>query len=275
MAAQGNSSQKLKFSEWRPIGVCDDAPPGVQKAQMFTRQDFLIITAPGINRNNWQKKAQVVKILRRYTTKLAKQSTITNGMKKPTVSSITLVGAIMKLAVTPDLNRESKDGKIQLFQIKYEDKAVKKKTPWGIILGILLVILLILCIILGIAIYKKTKSKSYKTKKLRFPSYTISYCEDPMDRSRYEHQLDEVNRILQPRVEDLLYQRRLEFETNCIEYFPQLSLKEKRFLKCYSLIKQHGILSQIPFSDLKKVNACKKEICRRDQFSGSAACLKR
>jgi len=276
LARQDNASQKLKFGEWRPIGVCDDAPPGVQKAQMFTREDFLIITGPGVTRENWRENPQVIKIISRYSEKLARQSMKTSGMKDPTISKVNLVGAIMKLAVTPVLNKESKDGKLQLFQIQFEDKGIKKKKKtkksWTLLLGILLVILLTLCIILGIAIYKKSQSRQYKTKRLQLPTFTTSFCGDPSDRTRYRRQLDEASRILQLKADDLLYQGRLSIETNCIEDFPQITFKEGLFLKCFTLVKRHGLLSQISSSDLKKVNACQREICRKKRSSGSAAC---
>ena len=276
--ARSNSSQKLKFSEWRPIGVCDSAPPGVQKAQMFTREDFLLITAPGVTRENWQKNPQVTKIINRYCAKLSKQSMRTSGMKRPVVSNIALVGAIMKLAVTPDLNKESKDGKLQLFQIEFEDKGInkkKKKPPWTLLLSLLLLILLLLSVWLGIALYKKSQSKSYQTKTLRRTTFTSQFCEDPADRNRYERQLDEVSRILQLKADDLLYRGQLAVESNCIENYPQLSFKEDQFLKCYTLVRRSGLLAQIPALDLRKVNRCQKEICRRKRSSGSKACAQK
>jgi len=195
-------------------------------------------------------------------------------MKRPTISSIKLVGAVMKLVVTPDLNKESEDGKLQLFQIEFEDKGdkKKKKTPWMLILSALLVILLLLCILLGMAIYKKSQTRQYKTKRLVTPSYTLSYCEDTSDRKRYERQLDEVNRILQTKVDDLLYQGRIAADLNCVQDHSKMIFKEGKFLDCYSLIKRQGMLSKIPSSDRKKVTACLKAICRQRTSNGSTAC---
>lgn len=275
MPRQDNGSQKLRFSEWRPIGVCDDAPPGIQKAQMFTREDFLIVTGPGVTRENWRSRPEVMEVLNHYASKLAKQSMKTSGMAQPAVSRISLVGAIMKLAVTPVLNKESKDGKLQLFQIQFEDKGPKKKkkTPWMAILAALLVVLLVLCILLGIAIYQKTQTRQYASKSLKLRNLTTSHCEDPSDRRRYQRDLDEASRILQTKTDELLYRGRLTIEKNCVEDFPRISFKERRFLECYLMVRQGGLFSQIPFSERKKVKACQQEICRRNRSYNPSACL--
>ncbi|MCP4296143.1 MAG: hypothetical protein GY786_11090, partial [Proteobacteria bacterium] len=100
-------SSQIKFTKWRPVGVCDTASPGRMKAQMFTREDYLTITGADVTRENWKSKPEVVKILNRYSAKLAKMSTLTKEMKKPVPSRVKLMGSIIKLDVTPTLNRES------------------------------------------------------------------------------------------------------------------------------------------------------------------------
>ncbi|MBU3915372.1 hypothetical protein KKA14_07540, partial [bacterium] len=182
-------------------------------------------------------------ILQRYCAKLGKQSTKTRGMKKPVVSKIKLVGAVMKLAVTPTLNKESKDGKLQLFQVEFEDKGVKKKGSLKWIIGILLAVFLVLCVILGIAIYKKAQKKQYKPRMTRSQTYTISYCDSADNPGRFEQHLDEVNRILQMRADDLSYNGRISTEMMCDADLPKISLKEERFLACYALVSRHGMLS--------------------------------
>lgn len=274
MAKGGGSSDKLKYSEWRPIGVCDKAPPGVQKAQMFSREDFLVITAPDVNRENWRSRPEVTSILQRYCSMLAKQSTTTTGMKKPVVSNIKLVGAIMKLAVTPDLNKESEDGKLQLFQVEFEDKGVKKKRKLlPAILVILLILLLILSIILGFAIYDRLQTKQATSRRFRSTgSYTIHYCNDSENIAGYTRDLENANRILQREVTDLYNQGKIMLKRQCDGASSSLSIKESQFLECYSLIWQHDALSTIPRADLMKVNACRKKICRKGQNPQSAVC---
>lgn len=271
--AKGNSFRKLKYSEWRPIGVCDDAPPGVQKAQMFTREDFLIITGTGVDRQNWRKHPEVMKLLNKYALKLAGQSTKTSNMIQPKVSKISLVGAVMKLVVTPTLNKESKDGKLQLFQIEFEDIGKKKKTPWKLILGILITILVLLCILLGVALYKKAQSKQYKPGAYKTTSFTTSFCDDSGDISLYKRQLDEANRILQVKADDLFYQGKTAAELNCMEQLPQVLLREHRFLKCFALVRRFGLISQLPRSELMKINACQRSICRKSRSANFPACF--
>lgn len=271
--AQGSSYKKLKYSEWRPIGVCDDAAPGVQKAQMFTREDFLTITGPGVDRQNWRKHPEVMKLLNKYALKLAKQSSRTSGMIQPKVTNISLVGAVMKLVVTPTLNKESKDGKLQLFQIEFEDIGKKKKTPWKLILGMLITILILLCILLGIAIYKKAQSRQYQPRTFKSDSYTTSFCEDSTDVNRYRRQLDEANRILQVKTDDLFYQGKIAAELDCVEQLSRASFQEDRFLKCFSLVRRFGLISQLPRAELMKINACQRSVCRKSRSANSPACF--
>ena len=48
-------------------------------------------------------------------------------MKKPGIVSIKLVGAVLGHEETPGLNLESKDGKVQLFQVEFEETVEPKK----------------------------------------------------------------------------------------------------------------------------------------------------
>ena len=266
--AQSDPSKKLKFSEWRPIGVCDDAPAGIQKAQMFDREDFLIVTGPGIDRTNWSEQPEVMDVLNRYATKLAKISTKTKNMKQPGISKISLYGAVMKLAITPTLNRESKDGKLQLFRIVFEDQAPdqkkkkKKKDPLKRILIILLSVLLLLCIVLGIAIYQKRNNKTYKSSQPVQRTYGTSFC-DSSSRGKYELHLSEANRILQTRVDDLIFQGRMAEGLKCHKNSAPLSVKERLFSSCYNALQKANALTLIPMRDQRKVSACQASICKK------------
>ncbi len=271
MESGNNNDQKLKFGEWRPIGVCDNAPPGVQKAQMFTREDFLTITASDVDRENWRDNPQVMKVLSHYCNRLARQSTTTIGMKRAVVSKITLVGAIMKLGITPTLNRESQDGKLQLFQVEFEDKGLKKKPPWLLIIAILLGILLVL-LTTAIIIQQSKKTKRLTTRNLKLRSFTVSFCDAPTNNSYYVQHLDEARRILQTKADDLLFKGRIGFDPECAATLPSVSLKEERFLKCSSILRKNRILSQLARSDLRKVNACQNEICSRNTSPKSRYC---
>ncbi|MCP4753842.1 MAG: hypothetical protein GY866_23405 [Proteobacteria bacterium] len=273
MGNEENQSKKLKFSEWRPIGVCDSAPPGIQKAQMFTREDFLIITAPGVDRNNWRKKPDVMKVLSRYIKKLEKMSTLTKEMKRPTVSKISLVGAIMKLGVTPILNKESKDGKLQLFQIEFEDKNVEKKrrkVPWLVLSSLLGVALIVLASAFFLS--DDGKTKRYRSRDSSVRILTRPYCQGSRNSGRYQTQLDEVRRILQFAINELYYQGGLSKKPDCTEELSSLADKEERFLECYLSLKNRDALSYIERSDLRNVRSCQKQLCDQETSNRSQFC---
>lgn len=268
-------SQGLKYSEWRPIGVCDSAPSGIQKAQMFSREDFLIITGPDVNRDNWQNNPKVMRILDKYCQKLAKQSSLARAMQKPVVDRISLVGAIMGLRITPNLNRESEDGKLQLFQVEFVDKGKtkskkKKKTPWLLITAILLTIILAVLVFLLLTSSTK-KSTTYRNRRLSTPTFTRSYCQDSPGSSRYRTELDEVRNVMQYRINDLISEGSLLTNPQCNEKQLSTGAGETRFLKCYGTLKNYGVLNKVAREDLKHINDCKVSICERINRS-TAAC---
>ena len=117
----------LKFSKWRPIGVCDKGPNSIKKAIIFSKNDLLKINSNKINRGNWKNSPYILEILDKYAKKLSKISIISNKMKNPTISNINLVGMVLGYKETPNLNFESKDGKVQLFQIEFIENKKKKK----------------------------------------------------------------------------------------------------------------------------------------------------
>ena len=121
------NDQPLKFSEWRPIGVCDQGRANQRSARMFSRRDFEKICSPGVNRKNWEQIPQIRKLVERYALEVSRFSNLTKDMKKPGIVSIKLVGAVLGHEETPGLNLESKDGKVQLFQVEFEETAEPKK----------------------------------------------------------------------------------------------------------------------------------------------------
>ena len=60
------NDQPLKFSEWRPIGVCDQGRANQRSARMFSKRDFEKICSPGVDRKNWEKIPQIRKLVERY-----------------------------------------------------------------------------------------------------------------------------------------------------------------------------------------------------------------
>ena len=117
------SDQPLKFSEWRPIGVCDHGRANQRSARMFSKRDFEKICSPGVDRKNWENIPQIRMLVESYAMEVARFSNLAKDMKKPGIVGIKLVGAVLGHDETPGLNLESKDGKVQLFQVEYEETA--------------------------------------------------------------------------------------------------------------------------------------------------------
>ena len=156
----------IKFAQWRPIGVCDNGPPNQRKAQLFTKADFAIITAPGVTRENWRQYPEVLKMIRRYAKDVAKLSGATQEMKRPEIDTIHLVGTILGHTRTPTANAESADGRVQLFEVKFKDaEEDKKPRKWRWPLWLVGAVAAILLLVLAISLLdlpSKLGSKAVK-----------------------------------------------------------------------------------------------------------------
>lgn len=135
----------VRFSQWRPIGVCDSAPDGQRKARMFARDDLEKVLAPGLGRNNWEKSTELRKIIERYARDVAKLSPKAQHLKNPRVEDVRLVGMELRFAPTPGLNKESIEGQVQLFEVTFVEgkDPPAQRWPWGwiaLIFSLLLVL---------------------------------------------------------------------------------------------------------------------------------------
>ena len=135
----------MRFSQWRPIGVCDSAPDGERKARMFARDDLEKVLAPGLGRNNWENSLELRKIIERYAKDVAKLSPKAKVFERPKVAEIRLVGMELRFAPTPGLNKESIEGQVQLFEVSFEEGGppppMKWPLGWIAVIGALLLIL--------------------------------------------------------------------------------------------------------------------------------------
>jgi hypothetical protein len=139
------SNAPIRYSKWRPIGVCDDAIDSKRKAQMFSRDDLEKVLAPGIGRDNWEESPELRKLIERYAKDVAKMSSRAQGMKNPRVKSVKLLGMELHLSLTPDLNRESVQGQVQMFEVSFEEAppfTIPKQAILWTALGSLLLIAL-------------------------------------------------------------------------------------------------------------------------------------
>ena len=135
----------MRFSQWRPIGVCDNAPDGERKARMFAQDDLEKVLTPGLGRNNWEDSLELRKIIERYAKDVARLSPKAKVLKRPKVAEIKLVGMELRFAPTPGLNKESIEGQVQLFEVSFEEEELPPPMKWPLgwiaVIGALLLIL--------------------------------------------------------------------------------------------------------------------------------------
>jgi len=112
---------RLKYIQWRPIGVCDTGVGKERKAKMFTRTDLAKVTSPEVNRENWRQQPEVLQLIQRYAHDLVGISNLTDEMLSPEIAEIKLVGAVLGHEQTPNLNQESADGRVQFFQLSFQE----------------------------------------------------------------------------------------------------------------------------------------------------------
>jgi len=266
-----DSKKRIKFSKWRPVGVCDTAAPGVMKAQMFTRKDYLIVTGSGVTRDNWKKKPEVRKIVYRYAKKLASMSSKTQGMKNPQASKIKLMGSIIRLEETPTLNMESETGKMQLFQVEFVDQAKVKKRTW---LGGILILSLLLASLLLFLPGGKKENKQVESRNFR-SSFQLSrtpFCEGNRNSADYSDQLDEVQWALQSAVDILKWEESLQGLPNCSVGSGAIGSKEKKLLRCYNVIQKNNALYALSQEVQNKTNRCVRQLCKQRAYLNSGAC---
>ena len=251
---------------------------------MFTREDFLIITGPEINRNNWQRNTNVKKVLDRYVEKLVKISSITKTMKQPEAVKISLVGTIMKLSFTPDLNRESKNGKLQMFQVEFEDRAARKHKKakrnrrGGTFRGIFAAILLLLTVaFIGVwivtSISKSTTPRlGYRSENPLRKTFADDYCQSSENAVPYRRQLDEVLGILQLQINDLYYQTRIVEKPDCIGGSLTIHQKERLFLKCLAIVWERIEFDGVLPEEYRKLRICRSNICSSHRYVHDPLC---
>lgn len=264
-------SKQIKFTKWRPVGVCDTAPPGRMKAQMFTREDYLIITNAEVTRENWKSKPEVVKVLHRYCAKLARMSSLTKEMKKPVASKIKLMGSIIKLDVTPTLNRESESGKMQLFQIEFEERALKTKNS---LLWVLLIAVLLLFSFLGYLIWQKKfpKSATQKFKESSFQLQRAPFCGGSRSSSTYRSQLDEIQFTLANNINTLKWEKEINNLPDCTVRSEFVTQKEEKLLLCYQVLLKNNALFGMDQTSKRNMKRCIYRICSDKGDSQSLAC---
>jgi len=252
-------SSEIKFSEWRPIGVCDQVHPiekNQQKAVMFDEKDLAIVTSPHITRQNWKSQPDLIQLIHRYAKKVKKISEITKEMKQPVVADIKLVGMVLDFRETPDLNQESAEGKVQLFQIEFKDLGKKKSYFWKIILGILAFILLSLII--------------YYVLQQSLPQGgTASLCGTQRSSQVYASHLNQVRAAMESYLEKLPYNYKKSCYFSTRSSIESINTNEQQLIRCYLTLKRvETALYPSPTQLLKNTSQCLRRICEKNLSRG-------
>jgi len=254
-------NHKIKYSAWRPIGVCDSAPPGVMKAYMFTRKDLEIITAPGINRENWQENKKVVKILRKYARKVAKLSTQTKGMKAPSIGSIKLIGSITHHKQTPGLNLESEAGKVQLFQVEFINRE-RSESKYSLLLLSLFLLLLILVAaggFLALRYYQQRMDHVPISQKILHGKRTTNSCNGARESMAYKSDLNEALLNLETVIKSQGILNKDEF--NCNPQFYNIDQMEVHLVECFEKAEKINLRTQLEDETYIKIKSCLNRVC--------------
>lgn len=240
----------VKFSEWRPIGVCDEGKPNERKAVIFNEKELALVTAPGVDRETWQDYPKIIKLIHRCARKIAKMSALTKSMARPDVSAIKLVGMVLQYQKTPTLSMESEKGKVQMFQIGFVDRGQRK--PWfgKVILatvGILVLAVGILYLMDANFLIEK------RTSKVR--------CGEKRSSPRYAVHLDKT------REQIATYLRRLPstYRQSCYFTRGSISHREVQVVHCFLMLKTASPpLQPNPQVALKSAGQCVARICGKE-----------
>lgn len=243
----------MKFTEWRPIGVCDNGSPNRMKAKVFTRKDMAIITQEGVGRDNWQSSKPVMEVIRRYAKDVAGMSSMTRRMQNPVIKDIQLVGTVLQYGKTPDLNRESKDGRAQFFRITYEEGPPKprkeRRSFWKLWLLLLALVLLSL---VGFFLWQQSSDKPQ--------SDGVPLCRVPRTSASYEAHLQIAHNSLYQYVANHPSSNKAKrLRPQCQYQAKSIAKQEQRFLQCLQkaqrFAKPHA---------LEEARECAKNICSKN-----------
>ena len=238
---------------------------------MFSRSDLATVTAPYVNRENWHQNQEVMQLIARYASEVAKLSALTDGMSSPVISEIKLVGAVLGLDQTPILNQESSDGKVQFFQVSFRDGKPKKTSfiNWNKWLKFLLITAgsIIALIFIYLAIIQVLKFPDRGTKK-------IESCSLNRQKKAYAEEINSIRKSL------LIGLSRLpewstfrEASVQCAPGKLKLIKKEQRLLQCYLTVRNR--VNDLPSTarpDLGKIESCVQILCSRGLPQLSSLC---
>ena len=254
---------QLKYIQWRPIGVCDSGFGKERKARMFSKSDLAKVTAPDVNRGNWRQNQEVMKLILRYASEVAKLSALTDGMVSPEVSGIELVGAVLELDQTPILNQESSDGKVQFFQVSFRDGKQKNTSYINWIKWLKILFIAVVSIITVILIYLAI------IQALKLPNWGTKRNESCSSNRRNKAYAEEIKSIRESLIMDLLrlpeWSTFREARVQCASGELKLVKQEQKLIKCYLSVRNR--VNDLPANarpDLGKIEYCVQDLCSQN-----------
>ncbi len=263
---------RLKYVQWRPIGVCDTGAGKERKAKMFSRVDLATVTNPEVNRENWPQHPEVMKLIHRYARDVAELSKLTDDMASPEIAEVKLVGAVLGHEQTPILNQESSDGRVQFFQVSFQDGKNenissinwKRWLKWLLItLGILFGMAFIILIISQLSSY------SLKSTKISVPS-----CSMNRHSSAYSGQLRDIRKSLVAELNRLpAWSIFKEARVQCIGGRMDVDQQEQRLLQCLLAVRSRT--KNMPSAsrpNLNQIEDCASALCLQDLPHLSSSC---
>ncbi len=263
---------RLKYIQWRPIGVCDTGLGKERKAKMFTRTDLAKVTSPKVNRGNWRQQPEVLQLIQRYAHDLAGISSLTDEMLSPEILEIKLVGAVLGHEQTPNLNQESTDGRVQFFQLSFQDGITKKVSSknwkkWMICLTIAVVVFLGMTSMFLIA-SRFSLLSLFSSKK------SVSVCSTNRQEAKYSEHLRDIRKSLVFELNRLPAWSTFNVaRTYCIGGKKSVKQQEQQLLQC--LLKVRNRTKNMPQASrpsLNKIEACASTLCKRELPHLSAFC---
>ena len=255
---------RLKYIQWRPIGVCDVGVGKQRKAKIFSKADLLSITSPGIGRRNWRENPKILKIIKIYAQDVAEMSTLTEGMVNPEISNIKLVGAVLEHYQTPHLNQESMDGRVQFFQVTFKDLKNQKtsRIKWKNYFKVVLIFFLIVVSIIFLYLFYNYSSELSFNKvqesvsKCGANRQNISYLEELRDiRKSFITELNSLPEWLSFKESRLL----------CSGSRKSVNNQEQLLLDCFITARKNtkNIIFNSPPS-FNRIESCVIALCKRN-----------
>jgi hypothetical protein len=255
---------RLKYIQWRPIGVCDTGVGKERKAKMFSRTDLAKVTSPEVNRGNWRQQPEVLQLIQSYAHDLEGISNLTDEMLSPEIAEIKLVGAVLGHEQTPNLNQESADGRVQFFQLSFQDGKTKKVSSknwkkWLIWLMIAVVVFLGMTSMFLIA-------SRFSLLSLNSSKKSVSVCSTNRQEAKYSEHLRDIRKSLVFELNRLPAWSTFNVaRTYCIGGKMSIKQQEQRLLQC--LLKVRNRTKNIPPASrpsLNKIEACASTLCQRE-----------